>query len=120
HCQSCSVVILIAGMSALAAFAWPSNGETRWLVGSCGALLLSVGAINQSVKLVDIQWLKGGRNSHDGLYEKWNAFSRIHVRELGGQPFGWGLSPRYRAQQEIGQLYLDIDSGAATVITKFD
>src|SRR5206468_7955533 len=39
---------------------------------------------------------------------------------LGGQPFGWGLSPRYRAQQEIGQLYLDIDSGAATVITKFD
>src|SRR5947207_1350067 len=76
--------------------------------------------INQSVTLVDIQWLKGGRNSHDGLYEKWNAFSRIHVRELGSQPFGWGLSPRYRAQREIGQLYLDIDSGAATVITKFD
>ncbi len=83
-------------------------------------MLLSLGAINQSVKLVDIQWLKGGRNSHDGLYEKWNAFSRIHVRELGSQPFGWGLSPRYRAQREIGQLYLDIDSGAATVITKFD
>src|SRR6266705_928942 len=34
--------------------------------------------------------------------------------------FGWGLSPRYRAKREIGQLYLDIDSGAATVITKFD
>ncbi|OLE89326.1 MAG: hypothetical protein AUG08_04595 [Acidobacteria bacterium 13_1_20CM_2_55_15] len=81
---------------------------------------LSLGAINQSVKLVDIQWLKGGRNSHDGLYEKWNAFSRIHVRELGSQPFGWGLSSRYRAKREIGQLYLDIDSGAATVITKFD
>src|SRR2546425_4223180 len=26
----------------------------------------------------------------------------------------------YRAKREIGQLYLDIDSGAATVITKFD
>ena len=113
-------MILNAGIAALAAFAWPSNGKTRWIAGSCGALLLALGAINQSVKLVDIQWLKGGRNSHDGLYEKWNAFSRIHVRELGGQPFGWGLSPRYRAQQEIGQLYLDIDSGAATVITKFD
>src|SRR5438093_1333319 len=120
HIHAPTAVILNAGIAALAAFAWPSNGKTRWIAGSCGALLLSLGAINQSVKLVDIQWLKGGRNSHDGLYEKWNAFSRIHVRELGGQPFGWGLSPRYRAQQEIGQLYLDIDSGAATVITKFD
>jgi len=120
HIHAPTAVILNAGLAALAAFAWPSSGKTRWIAASCGALLLSVGAINQSVKLVDIQWLKGGRNSHDGLYEKWNAFSRIHVRELGGQPFGWGLSPRYRAQQEIGQLYLDIDSGAATVITKFD
>src|SRR5438093_8686420 len=120
HIHAPTAVILNAGIAALAAFAWPSNGKTRWTAGSCGALLLSLGAINQSVKLVDIQWLKGGRNSHDGLYEKWNAFSRIHVRELGSQPFGWGLSPRYRAQREIGQLYLDIDSGAATVITKFD
>ena len=120
HIHAPTAVILNAGIAALAAFAWPSNGKTRWIAGSCGALLLALGAINQSVKLVDIQWLKGGRNSHDGLYEKWNAFSRIHVRELGSQPFGWGLSPRYRAQREIGQLYLDIDSGAATVITKFD
>jgi len=120
HIHAPTAVILNAGIAALAAFAWPSKGKTRWIAGNCGALLLSLGAINQSVKLVDIQWLKGGRNSHDGLYEKWNAFSRIHVRELGSQPFGWGLSPRYRAQREIGQLYLDIDSGAATVITKFD
>ena len=120
HIHAPTAVILNAGIAALAAFAWPSNGKTRWIAGSCGALLLSLGAINQSVKLVDIQWLKGGRNSHDGLYEKWNAFSRIHVRELGSQPFGWGLSPRYHARREIGQLYLDIDSGAATVITKFD
>src|SRR5436309_4863930 len=120
HIHAPTAVILNAGIAALAAFAWPSNGKTRWIAGSCGVLLPSLGAINQSVKLVDIHWLKGGRNSHDGLYEKWNAFSRIHVRELGSRPFGWGLSPRYRAQREIGQLYLDIDSGAATVITKFD
>src|SRR2546427_1095072 len=120
HIHAPTAVILNAGIAALAAFAWPSNGKTRWIAGSCGALLLSLGAINQSVKLVDIHWLKGGRNLHDGLYEKWNAFSRIHVRELGSQPFGWGLSSRYRAKREIGQLYLDIDSGAATVITKFD
>src|SRR5215510_6686136 len=120
HIHAPTAVILNAGLAALAAFAWPSSGRARWIAGSCGALLLCAGAINQSVKLVDIQWLKGGRNSHDGLYEKWNAFSRIHVREVGGQPFGWGLSPRYSAKRDIGQLYLDIDSGAATVITKFD
>src|SRR2546422_1768684 len=120
HIHAPTAVILNAGIAALAAFAWPSNGKTRWIAGSCGALLLSLGAINQSARLVDIQWVKGGRNSHEGLYEKWNAFSRLHVREVGGQPFGWGLSRAYHANQEIGQLYLDIDSGAATVITKFD
>ena len=115
-------MILNAGIAALAAaaFAWTLPGKTRWIAGVCCVFLLSAAALNQSARRIDIQWLKGGRNSHDGLYEKWNAFSRIHVRELGSQPFGWGLSPRYRAKREIGQLYLDIDSGAATVITKFD
>src|SRR6266571_7959465 len=93
HIHAPTAVILNAGIAALAAFAWPSNGKTRWIAGSCGALLLSLGAINQSVKLVDLQWLKGGRNSHDGLYEKWNAFSRIHVRELGSQPVWMGTEP---------------------------
>src|SRR2546425_2530814 len=120
HIHAPTAVILNAGIAALAAFAWPSNGKTRWIAGSCGALLLSLGAINQSVKLVDIQWLKGGRNSHDGLYEKWYAFSRIHVREMGSEPFGWGLSPAYHTKAQLQQLYLSIDSGAATVITKFD
>src|SRR5207253_7116618 len=56
HIHAPTAVILNAGIAALAAFAWPSNGKTRWIAGSCGALLLALGAINQSVKLVDIQW----------------------------------------------------------------
>jgi hypothetical protein len=82
--------------------------------------LLVVAALNQSWKLVDIRWIKGGRNGGGGLYEKWNALSRIHVRETGPEPFGWGMSPRYEPDRELDQLYLNIDSGAATVITKFD
>src|SRR5256712_92486 len=122
HIHAPTAVILNAGIAALAAaaFAWSLRGKARWIAVVCCVLLLSAAAVNQSVRVIDIQWLKGGRNSHDGLYEKWNAFSRIHVREMGSEPFGWGLSPRYHARREIGQLYLDIDSGAAKVITKFD
>src|SRR6058998_110864 len=120
HIHAPTAVILNAGMAALGAFAWSPRGRMRWIAGSCCVLFFSAAVINQSAKLVDIQWVKGGRNSHAGLYEKWNAFSRIHVREVGGQPFGWGLSRAYRSNREVGQLYLDIDSGAATVITKFD
>jgi hypothetical protein len=69
---------------------------------------------------VDIQWLKGGKNWHDGIYEKWNALSRIYVRDTGQEPFGWGMSPAYHPNRKLEQLYLNIDSGAATVITKFD
>src|SRR5205814_3495645 len=55
-----------------------------------------------------------------GLFEKWYALSRIFVRETGSDPFGWGLSPAYATDRKLDQLYLNIDSGAATVITKFE
>ena len=117
-----TAVILNAGIAALAAaaFAVSVKGKLRWItVGSC-VVLLGVAAVNQSAKKIDIQWLKGGRNWHDGLYEKWNALSRIYVRETGSEPFGWGMSPAYKPDHKLDQLYLNIDSGAATVITKFN
>ena len=117
-----TAVLLNAGIAALAAafFAFSISGKLRWIASAVCALLLVFSAINQSVKTIDIQWLKGGRNWHDGLYEKWNALSRIYVRETGSEPFGWGMSPAYKPDRQLDQLYLNIDSGAATVITKFD
>ena len=38
----------------------------------------------------------------------------------GSEPFGWGMSPAYKPDHKLDQLYLNIDSGAATVVTKFD
>src|SRR5437867_6356800 len=70
-----TAVILNAGIAALAAvfFAISVEGKLRWVAAvSCVALFAFAG-LNQSVKVVDIQWLKGGKNWHDGLYEKWNA-----------------------------------------------
>ncbi len=117
-----SAVILNAGIAGLAAtaFALQTGGRRRWFAAVCCVVLFAVAGINQSMKVIDIQWLKGGKNWHDGVYEKWNALSRIYVRKTGSEPFGWGLSPAYQTTRKLDQLYLNIDSGAATVITKFD
>jgi hypothetical protein len=74
-----TAVILNAGIAALAAtaFAISVQARIRWVAAvSCAGLLIAA-AVNQSAKTIDIQWLKGGKNWHDGLYEKWNALSRI-------------------------------------------
>jgi hypothetical protein len=117
-----TAVILNAGIAALAAtaFAFAVQRRVRWIAAASCVALIAIAAVNQSVKTIDIQWLKGGKNWHDGLYEKWNALSRIYVRETGSEPFGWGMSPAYKPDHKLEQLYLNIDSGAATVITKFD
>jgi hypothetical protein len=125
HVHAPSAVILNAGIAALAAFffAIPLRNHLRWAAAVACAGLIVVAGVNQSTastRRIDIQWLKGGKNWHDGLYEKWNALSRIYVRQTGSEPFGWGLSPAYKPDYKLDQLYLNIDSGAATVITKFD
>src|SRR5262245_6236923 len=117
-----TAVILNAGIAAMAAVAFAAalKGSLRWIAAAACVALVLLSAINQSSKKIDIQWLKGGKNWHDGLYEKWNALSRIYVRETGSEPFGWGMSPAYKPDHKLDQLYLNIDSGAATVITRFD
>src|SRR5437764_87206 len=122
HFAFMAISLAMLGLAALAAaaFAWPLQGRIRWLASACCVVLLVGAGWNQSAKLIDIQWLKGGKNWHDGLYEKWNALSRIYVRDTGQEPFGWGMSPTYKPDHKLDQLYLNIDSGAATVITKFD
>ena len=117
-----TAVILNAGIAALAAtaFALSVPGRVRWLAAASCVGLLAIAGVNQSAKKIDIQWLKGGKNWHDGLYEKWNALSRIYVRKTDNEPFGWGMSPAYKPDRKLDQLYLNIDSGAATVITRFD
>ncbi len=120
-----TAVILNAGIAALGAcaFAMAVRGHRprlQWTTAAIALVLLIVAGVNQSARFIDIQWIKGGRNRGGGLYEKWNALSRIHVRETGSDPFGWGMSPAYRPPYKSEQLYLNIDSGAATVITKFD
>src|SRR5262245_4814649 len=122
HVHAPTAVILNAAVAAAAAiaFALSAKGRIRWIATASCAVLLLLSLVNVFGKFIDIRWIKGGKNWGDGLYEKWNALSRIYVRKTGSFPFGWGLSPIYEPKHTLEQLYLNIDSGAATVITKFD
>jgi hypothetical protein len=64
-----------------------------------------------------VTWAKGKQQT-DTLFERWNTFSRVRVREIGRQtPLGWGF---VRAQDtKIEQHFLDIDADAGTPITRF-
>jgi hypothetical protein len=120
-----TAVILNAGIACLGTCAFAvavrrHRPQLHWATSAAALLLFVLATLNHSARFVDIQWIKGGRNRGGGLYEKWNALSRIHVRETGSDPFGWGMSPAYRPPYALEQLYLNIDSGAATVITRFN
>lgn len=91
-----------------------------WAAALTTLALLTLALSNSSARLVDIRWIKGGWNWNNGLYEKWNALSRIYIGRADPAPFGWGMSPVFEAKRDLDQLYLNIDSGAATVITRFD
>jgi hypothetical protein len=115
-----SAVILNASIAMLAVAAFgAANRRARYAV-PVAAILAVLALVNASTKTIDIFWLKGGRNPRNSLYEKWNALSRIAVGEFNTDPFGWGMSPVYKSEGKLEQLYLNIDSGAATVITKFN
>jgi len=126
HVHAPTAVILNAALAALAAAAFGMRAlslvDLRRAAPAlvvCGALALTARA-NSSTKVVDIRWVKEEGAVGRGLYEKWNALSRIYVGTFSALPFGWGLSPRYTPRQPVDQLYLYIDSGAGSVITRFD
>jgi MFS family permease len=69
---------------------------------------------------LNVRRRSGYEASHEIIYEKWNALSRITVYEDPGwlQPFGWGLSPVYQGA-DPGHLLMLIDSKAGTPIQKW-
>jgi hypothetical protein len=87
-----------------------------------GTLLgVSFVAARDGHPLVRLQAVKG-RPESPALFEKWNSFSRIRVEGDPNRwrpPFGWGLSPRYRAKP-VQELDISIDAASGTVLTRFD
>jgi len=120
-----SAVILNAGIAAVGAvlFSATSPTVTRKLRRQGIVVAITFGllaAVNAQTHWISVRYTKGGLRWGKGLYEKWNALSRIHIIPFGNKPFGWGLSSAYKAESKVDQLYLNIDGAAGTVITKFD
>jgi len=93
---------------------------------NAAALAIAAIALTLAGQLnVSQQWLRV-RYRHNGpspatLYESWNAFSRIIVSPYWEpKPFSYGIAPAFLpGLPDSAQLWLEIDSGAATPITEF-
>ncbi len=75
--------------------------------------------MNLKTEFLRISWVRG-HIEQKPEYEKWNAFSRIIVKNYKREPFGWGLSNKYLKNKRIEQKLLVIDSSAGTVLTRFN
>jgi len=90
-------------------------------------LIITLALANHTGKVFKIEWAKvengelSSRIENNIEWESWTPFSRITVLPADNAGFGWGISkkmmsayPTYRIDQKV----LQIDSAAATVITK--
>ena len=124
-----SAVIAIAGVAAIGAMAFALGSSHARLarLGGITALLFIVlaganaYAAQNHTAVLRILWAKGEQES-PGVFETWNAFSRIKVSEDPdpANPFAWGMSPAYPGGDPPEELLLQIDSAAGTVLTRFD
>ena len=124
-------VAAIAGFGALGFELGNPPGRTRNALGA-GALAIAAFAVGHALLAQQQRGLlRVGWGVADGrivpmerpLFEGWNTHSRIRVFGQPGelaQPFGWSMSPTLPDSVRTQQLFLDIDSGALTVLTGFD
>ena len=114
------LTLLAAFASVLFLLEVPTRGLLR-LAFSCCVLLAGLTVAQYASDLIKLRWAKGVIES-EPLYEEWNSYSRVRVVEDSGPQriFGWGLSPTLSPLQTVKELKLDIDAGAATVLTEFD
>jgi SAM-dependent methyltransferase len=102
-----------------------NSNEVRSLrfSGAVALSLAAAAAVHTGLDLtgrshLGVFWAKGEAQAGT-LFERWNTYSRVRVRELAGKvPFGWGFA--HEPDGKVDQLYIDIDADAATVITGYD
>jgi SAM-dependent methyltransferase len=93
------------------------------LSGAVALTLAAAAALHTGMDLtgrshLGVFWAKGVVQTGT-LFERWNTYSRVRVRELAEKiPLGWGLTHEPKAR--VDHHYIDIDADAGTVITGFD
>lgn len=112
--------ILAAGALALASAAiLVPRGTLRAAPLALSLMVLSFVLVNAQTNWFRVRWQSDGPTPQ-ALHESWNAFSRVIVTRTGSHPFGWGIHPEvHKTLAPVEQLFLQIDSGAGTPITRF-
>lgn len=121
--MSVTVVAAIAGLASVV-YALGSSHAVRWsrrAVLAAAVLVVLAGGgwrVMTDPNALVLQYAKGARWATP-LYEKWNSHSRVAVvGDRWEDPFGWGLSARFRPHVPVRQLHLNIDASAETVMTQ--
>ena len=125
YCDPVTIVLLLAGLSAFAGWHMlpVSQVRARKNMGVLMWLLVIAGTIQGSLYLagkphMNVVWAKG-KYEMDVLYERWNATSRVRVYPWGDtHQFGWGFAQDPAKTAE--EYFLDIDSDAGTILTRFN
>jgi hypothetical protein len=112
--------ILVAGALALgAAAALAPRGGARTLPLGLSLVVLCFVVLNSQSNWFRVRWQSDGPTPA-ALHESWNAFSRVIVSAATSEPIAYGVHPEIRAKlPPVEQLFLQIDSGAGTPITRF-
>ena len=116
------IVLLCAGTAALVfAYRTEAKLQKRITLVVCAAALVLLGLdlrrpIHDS--LLRLQPIKSEGDS-PLIFERWNSYSRVTVRNYSALPFTWSLSSQYDPKAQITQKYLEIDANASTVLTEF-
>ncbi len=121
--MSVVVVAAIAGLAAVAyalgsSHAVPSSRRARLAAVVIGVLAAVGWVVLTDRNALALQYAKGERWATP-LFEKWNSYSRVAVvLDRFEDPFGWGLSTRFKPRVPVRQLHLNIDASAETVMTQ--
>ncbi|MGQ0737071.1 MAG: hypothetical protein ACT4QD_25910 [Acidobacteriota bacterium] len=123
---SAVLVIAALGLAGAAVYAVGSGVAVarrhRALVAALALVIAGGGAAAIAAErgALEIRYAKGARWPTP-IYEKWNSYSRVAVvSDAYEEPFGWGLSARFKPEWPVRQLHLNIDASAETVLTGFE
>jgi predicted membrane-bound spermidine synthase len=127
-----TAVVAVAALAGFAAVCFEPRrrpGRARILLASAALALAALAIGNGVLAAQQRGYLRTRWGNSEGLrpsrveFEGWNTHSRIRVfgdPDEPAFPFGWSMSPRLPDGVRTRQMYLDIDSGALTVLTAFD
>lgn len=123
-----SVVIIGALLSLLASFffsEWRNSFEFRLRIGILMLSAICLFCINVMTDIFSVKYTKKYMERDNLIFEKWSPLARITVysnvfwRPNPENPFGWGMSKKFKPEKPIKQLWIEQDACAGTPITHF-